>query len=72
MKRAFTVVVERDPESNWLVGEVVELPGCYTQAPDLPTLEANVKEAIAAYLQTTAEDKPAPDFVGTWRVEVAV
>ena len=23
MKRSFTVVVERDPESNWLVGEVV-------------------------------------------------
>ncbi len=28
-------MVERAPESNWLVGEVVELPGCYTQAPDL-------------------------------------
>ena len=37
MKRAYTIVVERDPESQWLVGEVVELPGCYTQAPDLPT-----------------------------------
>ena len=52
MTRAFTVVLERDPETKWLVGEVVELPGCYTQAPDMPTLEANIKEAIAAYLQT--------------------
>lgn len=50
MKRSFTVVVERDPESNWLVGEVVELPGCYTQAPDLPSLEANAQEAIRAYI----------------------
>lgn len=24
MTRSFTVVVERDPESNWLVGEVVD------------------------------------------------
>jgi predicted RNase H-like HicB family nuclease len=71
MKRAFTVVVERDPESQWLVGEVVELPGCYTQAPDLPTLEANVQEAIQVYLESVEPDEPLPDFVGTWRVEVA-
>jgi len=42
----------RDPESGWLVGEVVELPGCYTQAPDLPTLEAYMREAIVAYLKS--------------------
>ena len=71
MKRAFTVVIERDPESNWLVGEVVELPGCSTQAPDMPTLEANIKEAITAYLQTADDMGPASDFVGTWRVEVS-
>jgi predicted RNase H-like HicB family nuclease len=53
MKRAFTIVVERDPESGWLVGEVVELPGCYTQAPDLPTLEANIRETIVAYLKVS-------------------
>jgi len=70
MKRSFTVVVERDPESQWLVGEVVELPGCYTQAPDLPTLETNVREAIQVYLETVEPEEPLPDFVGTWRVEV--
>ena len=70
MKRSFTVVVERDPESGWLVGEVVELPGCYTQAADLPTLETNAQEAIRAYLKTTAPEEPLRDFVGTWRVEV--
>ena len=48
MKRSFTVVVERDPESTWLVGEVVKLPGCYSQAPDLRTLETNMQEAIRA------------------------
>ena len=69
-KRSFTVVVERDPESNWLVGEVVELPGCYTQASDLPSLEANMQEAIRAYLKTAQPEEPLPDFVGTWRVEV--
>jgi predicted RNase H-like HicB family nuclease len=71
MKKTITVVVERDPESNWLVGEVVELPGCYTQAPDLPALETNIQEAIQAYLKTVEPEEPLPDFVGTWRVEVA-
>ena len=43
MSKEFTVIVEKDPERNWLAGEVVELGGCYTQAPDLTTLEANIK-----------------------------
>lgn len=72
MKRSLTVVVKRDPESQWLVGEVVELPGCYTQAPDLPALEVNVQEAIRAYLHTADPEEPLPAFVGTWRVEVTV
>ena len=70
MKKSFTIVVERDPESQWLVGEVVELPGCYTQAPDLPALEENIREAIQAYLKTSSPDEPLPDFIGTWRIEL--
>ncbi len=70
MSQEFTVIVEKDPESGWLVGEVVELTGCYTQAPDLPTLETNIKEAISAYLKSTVLEEPLPSFVGTWRVEV--
>lgn len=70
MRQTYTVVVEKDPESGWLVGEVVELPGCYTQAPDLPSLEPSIREAIVAYLKTAAPQEPKPDYVGTWRVEV--
>ena len=71
MKRSFTIVIERDPESNWLVGEVVELPGCYSQAASLPELETNMQEAIRVYLKTAEPEGPLPDFVGTWRIEVA-
>ena len=75
MNAPYTVVIERDPESGWLVAEVVELPGCYTQAPDLAQLEHNVREAIEVYRQTRnsgqAEDpSDAPEFVGTWRIKV--
>jgi predicted RNase H-like HicB family nuclease len=68
--RTFTVVVERDPDTNWLVGEVVELPGCYTEAPDMQSLESSIQEAIAVYLETKPDADPGPDFVATWRIEV--
>lgn len=71
MKRMFTVIVEKDPESDWLVGEVVELPGCYTQAANLPDLEKNVKEAILVYLETAEPGEPYSDFMGAIRVEVS-
>jgi predicted RNase H-like HicB family nuclease len=70
-KRTFTVVIEKDPESGWLVGEVVELPGCYSQAPDIAGLEANIQEAIKAYLGAGIWEEPLSSFVGTWQVEVS-
>lgn len=53
MTQHFTVVIERDLESGWLIGEVAELPGCYTQAQDMVDLERNIREAIQVYLKTT-------------------
>ena len=54
MPKSYTVVIERDPESSWLVAEVVELPGCYTQAADWPALYSHIKEAVRAYDSPTA------------------
>lgn len=67
----YTLVVERDSDSGWLVGEVVELPGCYTQAADLPRLEKNIREAIAVYLDTRRSKPEAPEFVGIWKIPSA-
>ena len=74
MQQQFTVIIERDPESGWLVGSVAELPGCYTQAPDTASLEHNIREAIQVYLATVGEEsqKPYPAFVGLQRMEVAL
>ncbi len=75
MNYEFTVLIERDPESGWLVGSVTELPGCYTQASGLAELETNIREAIQVYLATTAEDETLrdyPAFVGLQRLTVAV
>ncbi|MBU1660730.1 MAG: type II toxin-antitoxin system HicB family antitoxin [Chloroflexi bacterium] len=75
MQYQFTVIIERDPESGWLVGSVAELPGCYTQAPTLAELEANMHEAILVYMETIAEQEtpdPFPTFVGLQRLDVTI
>ena len=50
MKRNFNIVIERYIESNWLVVEVMELPGCYTKSPALPAPKYSIKKAIRAFL----------------------
>jgi len=74
MSHEFTIIIERDPESGWLVGSVAELPGCYSQAATLAVLESNMREAIQVYLETMDEQEaqgPFPVFVGLQRLEVA-
>ncbi len=58
MQQQFTIVLERDPESGWLVGEVAELPGCYTQARDMLEMAKNMREAIRVYLETVCALPP--------------
>jgi len=55
LSRSFTLVVERDPETGWLIGEIVELPSYYARAPDLPRLNLLVRWSITpTYTQALA------------------
>ena len=46
----YTVLIERD-EDGYYVGEVIELPGCFTQAKTIEELMNRIKETIALYLE---------------------
>ena len=46
----FNIIIEQD-EDGWFVSEVVELPGCHTQAKTLNELLIRTKEAISLYLK---------------------
>ena len=70
MKKEFTVVIEKG-EDNYFIGEVVELPGCHTQAKTLDELMNRIKEAIALYLEVEKEVE-IPYFVGIQRVEASL
>lgn len=69
MKQKYTIIIEKDDE-GWLVSEVVELPGCHTQAKSMDQLLDRTKEAIRAYLQTDKEHKVSEEFIGVQQIEV--
>jgi len=62
--RTFTVIIQKDKE-GYFVGEVVELPGCHTQAKSLDELMERIKEAIELYLDVQGEAlEKEVEFVG--------
>ena len=69
MVRKYTLIIERD-EDGWLVSDVLELPGCHTQAKTLDQLMERTREAITAYLESDEEIDVTPNFVGVQQIEV--
>ena len=69
MTRKYNVMIEKD-EDGWLVSEVVELPGCHTQAKTMDELLERTKEAIRAYLGSDKNPEITEEFVGVQQIEV--
>jgi predicted RNase H-like HicB family nuclease len=65
--KEFTVLIERD-EDGYYVGEVIELPGCFTQAKTIEELMKRIREAIALYLEEVGEVEIKQEFVGLQKV----
>lgn len=53
MAKEYTVVIE-EGEDGYLISEVLELPGCHTQAKTLDELMKRTKEAQESYLGTAS------------------
>jgi len=69
MVEKFNVVVEQG-EDGYLVSEVVELPGCHTQAKTYDELLKRTKEAISLYLSVKKKGDARPKFLSLQQVEV--
>ena len=67
--RKYTVIIEKD-EEGWYVSEVIELPGCHTQAKTIDKLLERTKEAIQAYLENEETFYISEEFVGVQQIEV--
>lgn len=68
MSREFTITIEQG-EDGYFISDVIELPGCHTQAKTLDELIERTKEAISLYLEVEKDIEPQR-FVGIQKVEV--
>jgi len=66
----FTAVIERDLETNLLVGYVPGWPGAHSQGATAEELRANLAEVVAMLLED-GEPKLEAELVGTETVQVA-
>ena len=71
MTQRFNVIIEKG-EDGYLISEVVELPGCHTQAKTYDELLERTKEAIQLYLSVKKPKKYASKFVSLQQLEVEV
>jgi predicted RNase H-like HicB family nuclease len=69
MSRKFNVIIEQD-EDGWFISEVVELPGCHTQAKTLDQLMERTRDAISAYLEVKKDNTEEGKFIGLQQIEV--
>ena len=69
MTQQFTVLIE-EGEDGYLISDVVELPGCHTQAKTLDELMSRTKEAISVYLENTKDEKIDARFRGIQQIKV--
>ena len=69
MKKEFNVIIEQG-QDGYLISEVVELPGCHTQAKSLDQLIERTKEAIVLYLKCEPEVKLHEKFLGLQKITV--
>lgn len=67
--RTFTVIVQRDSDTNLYVGYVPGFPGAHSQGETLDELQENLREVIEMLL----EDKESvfeTGFVGTQQIVI--
>ena len=69
MKQKFTILIE-EGDDGYLISEVLELPGCHTQAKTLDELMKRTKEAVSLYLECTKDHKIEDKFIGIQTLKV--
>ena len=69
MTKKFNILIEKD-EDGYYVSEVLDLPGCHTQAKTIDVLIERTKEAIKAYLEVETQTDYPLEFVRVQEIEV--
>jgi predicted RNase H-like HicB family nuclease len=69
MTQKFNVIIEKG-EDGYLISDVVELPGCHTQAKNLDELMKRTKEAISLYLKLKKPEEQTSRFMGFQQIDI--
>lgn len=69
LKKTFNVIIEQGVD-GFLISNVVELPGCHTQAKTYDELYSRTKEAIELYLDGKKKFKPQVRFVSLQQISI--
>jgi len=69
MKEKYNVLIEQG-EDGYLISEVIELPGCHTQAKTFDELLQRTREAIELFLEVQKDYQVEHRFLGLQQVEV--
>ncbi len=69
MIKKYNVIVE-EGEDGYLISDVIELPGCHTQAKTYDELLSRTKEAILLYLREKKDERSKTKFLSLQQVEV--
>ena len=70
MTQEFNMIIEKG-EDGYLISEIVELPGCHTQAKSFDELIKRTKEAISLYLKCQKEPiKMNEKLIGIQKIAV--
>ena len=68
--KEFNIIIE-EGQDGFLISEVIELPGCHTQAKTFDELIKRTKEAISLYLKCTKERMEFNEkFIGVQKIAV--
>jgi len=66
VKREYYVIIERD-EDGFYIGEIPQLPACYSQGRTIDELLTNMQEVLALCLEE-ATDESTTEFVGVQKI----
>jgi len=69
MTQKFTLIIEKG-EDDYLISDVLELPGCHTQAKTYDELMERTKEAIYLYIEVKGLPDNKTKFLSLQQIEV--
>lgn len=67
----YTMIIEKDID-GYFISEILELPGCHTQAKTMDKLLERTKEAIELYLEVEGENSQgiSSGFIGVQKIAI--